>query len=74
MYLKWTYFTWECRNDSVKDRKNIFISTFLEINYILLAKYKLDIYLFTKVRMNMSCLDTYPHKNHTYVCGNGTKK
>ena len=21
-------------------------------------------YLFTKVRMNMSCLDTYPHKNH----------
>ena len=73
MYLKWTYFTWECRNDSVKDRKNIFIATFLEINYIL-AKYKLDIYLFTKVRMNMSCLDTYPHKNHTYVCGNGTKK
>ena len=59
MYLKWTYFTWECRNDSVKDRKTIFISTFLEINYILLAKYKLDIYLLIYKSKNEYVLSRY---------------
>ena len=54
------YFAKE-KKKSVTNVQILFLSTFLEINYIL-AKYKLDI--FTKVRMNMSCLDTYPHKNH----------